>query len=98
MSLQFDPVRLPAHCQALREEVRRFLADEVAAGTYDPERSEPDADAERRFARKVAARGWIGMTWPKAYGGQERSFLERYVVTEEMRVANAPGINEKGRC
>ena len=30
------------------------------------------------------------MTWPKAYGGQERSYLERYVVTEEMRVANAP--------
>ena len=30
------------------------------------------------------------MTWPKKYGGHERSFLERYVVTEEMRVANAP--------
>ena len=30
------------------------------------------------------------MTWPKKYGGQERSFLERYVVTEEFRVANAP--------
>jgi alkylation response protein AidB-like acyl-CoA dehydrogenase len=30
------------------------------------------------------------MTWPKKYGGGERSFLERYVVTEEFRVANAP--------
>jgi alkylation response protein AidB-like acyl-CoA dehydrogenase len=30
------------------------------------------------------------MTWPKQYGGQERSFLERYVVTEEFLVANAP--------
>ena len=30
------------------------------------------------------------MTWPKQYGGHERTFLERYVVTEEMRVANAP--------
>ena len=30
------------------------------------------------------------MTWPKKYGGRERSFLERYVVTEEFRVANAP--------
>ena len=30
------------------------------------------------------------MTWPKQYGGHERSFLERYVVTEEFRVANAP--------
>jgi acyl-CoA dehydrogenase len=30
------------------------------------------------------------MTWPKRYGGSERSFLERYVVTEEFRIANAP--------
>ena len=30
------------------------------------------------------------MTWPKQYGGRERNFLERYVVTEEFRVANAP--------
>ena len=30
------------------------------------------------------------MTWPKQYGGHERNFLERYVVTEEFRVANAP--------
>jgi acyl-CoA dehydrogenase len=30
------------------------------------------------------------MTWPKKYGGHERSQLERYVVTEEFRVANAP--------
>ena len=30
------------------------------------------------------------MTWPKKYGGHERSFLERYVVTEEFRAANAP--------
>jgi len=35
-------------------------------------------------------RAWIGMTWPKKYGGRERSFLERYVLTEEFRVANAP--------
>src|SRR5262249_18029631 len=42
------------------------------------------------FSRKVGARGWIGMTWPRRYGGHERSFLERYVGTEEVRVANAP--------
>ena len=46
--------------------------------------------SSREFSRKVGAKGWIGMTWPKKYGGRERSFLERYVVTEEFRVANAP--------
>ena len=38
----------------------------------------------------MAARGWIGMTWPKRYGGGERSSLERYVVLEEMLAAGAP--------
>ena len=44
----------------------------------------------RGFSRRVGAKGWIGMTWPKRYGGHERTQLERYVVTEEFRVANAP--------
>lgn len=89
-ALRFDPVRLPAHCQQLRQEVRAFLADEIAAGTFNP--LDPDSGAKNAdaFSRRVGARGWIGMTWPKAYGGQERSFLERYVVTEEMRIVNAP--------
>ena len=30
------------------------------------------------------------MTWPKRYGGHERTFLERYVVLEEMLAAGAP--------
>ena len=30
------------------------------------------------------------MTWPKQYGGQDKSFLERYVVTEELLAAGAP--------
>ena len=30
------------------------------------------------------------MTWPEVYGGGGRSFLERYVVTEELLAAGAP--------
>ncbi|MDP3491911.1 MAG: acyl-CoA dehydrogenase family protein [Hyphomonadaceae bacterium] len=89
-TLQFDPLRLPESCQDLRKEVRAFLADEIAAGVFDPSRPDSGSENADDFARRVGQRGWIGMTWPKAYGGQERSFLERYVVTEEMRVANAP--------
>ncbi len=88
--LQFDPIRLPPGCEALRAQVRAFLADEAAAGTFDPHQAR-DGDAHSRaFSRRVGAKGWIGMTWPKQYGGHERSQLERYVVTEEFRVANAP--------
>ena len=89
-ALRFDPVRLPPHCQSLRQEVRAFLAEEIAAGTFDPRSPESGSANADAFSRRVGERGWIGMTWPKAYGGQERSYLERYVVTEEMRVANAP--------
>ncbi|UGV25065.1 acyl-CoA dehydrogenase [Rhodopseudomonas boonkerdii] len=89
-ALRFDPIRLPPECEQLRKEVRAFLADEIAAGTFDPHRPvQEDAD-NREFSRRVGEKGWLGMTWPKKYGGHERSFLERYVVTEEMRVANAP--------
>jgi len=89
-SLSFDPVRLPPQCEALRTEVRVFLAQEISAGTFDPHHPGSSESYDRSFSRRVGAKGWIGMTWPKRYGGHERSQLERYVVTEEFRVANAP--------
>lgn len=88
--LQFDPIRLPAECEALRHEVRAFLAEEIAAGTFDPHRPGHGDTHNTEFSKRVGAKGWIGLTWPKKYGGHERTFLERYVVTEEFRIANAP--------
>ena len=89
-NLSFDPVRLSPQCEVLRAEVRAFLAQEISAGTFDPYRPGHSESCDRDFSRRVGAKGWIGMTWPKQYGGHERSQLERYVVTEEFRVANAP--------
>ena len=89
-TIHFDQVRLPESAQELRREVRAFLHEEIAAGTFDPRRGVTSAVFDPAFSRRVGARGWIGMTWPRRYGGGERSFLERYVVTEEFRVANAP--------
>ena len=85
---QFDPVDLPPECKELRKEVRAFLKQEIDAGTFSPQGGRNDN--ARAFARKVGERGWIGMTWPKQYGGQERSHLERYVVIEEMLAHRAP--------
>jgi alkylation response protein AidB-like acyl-CoA dehydrogenase len=85
----FELRDLPPETQALRAEVREFLRQTLAGrtavgragswGGFDPE-----------FSLKVGARGWIGMTWPRRYGGHERTFLERYVVLEEMLAAGAP--------
>lgn len=89
-AIQFDQLRLPPECEKLREEVRAFIAEEIEAGTIKPSGATGGDSFSREFSRKVGAKGWLGMTWPKKYGGHERTFLERYVVTEELRVANAP--------
>jgi acyl-CoA dehydrogenase len=73
---------------ALREEVREFLAREAAAGSYTRKTGWDHWDPA--FSRKLGARGWIGMTWPKKYGGHARTSLERFVVTEELLAAGAP--------
>jgi acyl-CoA dehydrogenase len=87
-NVDFSALELPAAALKLREEVRAFLREEIAAGSFTPHLGHSEFNAE--FTRKVAARGWIGMTWPKRYGGQERSYLERFVVTEEMLAVAAP--------
>jgi acyl-CoA dehydrogenase len=87
--LNINPGVLPPECEHLRQEVRDFIAQTLAEypasaraknwNGYDPE-----------FSRQMGQRGWIGMTWPKRYGGGERSPLERYVVLEELLAAGAP--------
>lgn len=89
-AIQFDQLRLPPECEKLRAEVREFIAEEIEAGSIKPSGATGGDSFSREFSRKVGAKGWLGMTWPKKYGGHERTFLERYVVTEELRVANAP--------
>lgn len=88
--IEFEPKRLPASAQTLRDEVRRFIDDEVRLGTFTPYAASQADSLNRAFSRKCGERGWIGMTWPKRYGGHERSYLDRYVVTEEFRAAGAP--------
>jgi acyl-CoA dehydrogenase len=80
---------LPPACEALRAEVRAFLAEHLADVPL-ARRVRNWAGSDPAFTRAMAARGWIGMTWPKRYGGHERSALERYVVLEEMLAAGAP--------
>ena len=83
--------RPPRHdaAEALRGEVRDFLA-EVLADRSPLRRADSWNGFDRDFSRKLGQRGWLGMTWPKKYGGHERSAFERYVVVEETLAAGAP--------
>lgn len=85
----FKNVPLPPGIEQLRNEVRAFLAEEERAGTFVPlENSWTSFDPE--FSQKCGDRGYVGMTWPKRYGGHERTELERYVIVEELLAGGAP--------
>jgi len=75
---------------ALRSEVREFLAAQLAAGAFTPSVDGWLTGWDEDFTRVLAAQGYLGMTVPVEYGGHGRSFLERFVVTEELLAAGAP--------
>ncbi len=74
---------------ALRSEFRAFLAEQLA-GRSSRQRSDNWYGYDRGFSRAMGQAGYLGMTWPRQYGGQERSAFERYVIVEESLAAGAP--------
>lgn len=88
-SLQLELPQLPAAAEGLRRDVRAFIDGERRAGRLPPPtRIGLGYDVE--MTKRLGAQGWIGLTWPAQYGGQGRSALERYVVTEELLAAAVP--------
>ena len=85
----FPPPAMPPGVDDLRTQVREFVAESQAAEGWRAD-SDFGSDWSASFSRALGARGWIGMTWPRQYGGHERSALERYVVIEELLAAGAP--------
>ena len=83
------PFTAPSNAAEIRAELRGFLAehqpndDPVRRAncwtTFDPE-----------FSKALGKAGYVGMLWPKEYGGHERGPLERYIVLEELLAAGAP--------
>lgn len=88
--IDFPAVELPEAAERLRMEVREFLAKEIASGSFEPACDSWFDGYSPEFSRRLGERGWLGMTWPKEYGGHERPALERHVVTEELLAAGAP--------
>jgi alkylation response protein AidB-like acyl-CoA dehydrogenase len=76
--------------EAFRQEVRDFLEEEIRIGTFQPMCDGWIQGYSPEFTKKVAERGWIGLAWPKEYGGQGRSNIDRLILTEEMLRYGAP--------
>jgi alkylation response protein AidB-like acyl-CoA dehydrogenase len=90
---------LTAELEAWRAEIREFLASVLPAElAFNPEFDDAPANWEiaLEFSRKIAAKGWIGLTWPAEYGGAGRSPVENQILLEELMAANAPLINSVG--
>ena len=88
--LTFPPAALPASTEKLRTEVRNFLADEIAAGSFVPRCDTWLSQHDPVFSKKLGAAGFLGLPWPKEYGGHGRTVLDRFVVVEELLAHGAP--------
>ena len=70
--------------EAFRQEVRNFLRENLP----------PKAERERNFLAtwlaEVRARGWVGFSWPKQFGGSDGGLIEQTILKEEMALAKAP--------
>ena len=77
--------------EALRREVRRFIQENVTpevAAEMDPhagaERPRGQGPKAAALYKKIHERGWLGITYPKQYGGQGGDRITQYIVEEEF--------------
>jgi len=86
MYLDFTPEQ-----QALRREIREYMrtlmTPELRA---EVETSEGGGPLYREALRKMGADGWLGIGWPKEYGGQGRSAVEQFIFSDEVQRAGFP--------
>ena len=85
--------------RAFQAEVRQFIADHWDPDVMDPRREGMaqlvDTPKRRDFMKAIAARGWLGMSWPDEHGGrgQEAGKFE-YLLNEELAAVGAPYIGK----
>jgi alkylation response protein AidB-like acyl-CoA dehydrogenase len=83
--------------QAFRAELRRWLAANLPPDLCldDPADDRVASDRQtferrRAWQKTMHAAGWVGITWPKEYGGRGAGLIERIIWDEEYAAARAP--------
>ncbi len=85
----FRLATLPAETNSFRAEVKAFLKSSLEPMPADIlARSWMGFNAA--FSKKLAARGWVGVTLPARYGGASLDAFSRFVLVEELLAAGAP--------
>jgi alkylation response protein AidB-like acyl-CoA dehydrogenase len=87
-----------AEQQAFGAEVETFLDEHDDPDVFDLTRENMaqivDTPKRRAFMREVGERGWLGMTWPKQYGGSEGEGVYEYLLNEALAARGGPQIGK----
>ncbi len=87
-------VALSAEQQALRAELHEYFealltperrrALSMATGEFG------DVETYKQVIRQLGSDGWLGIGWPREYGGQDRPMIEQLIFTDVAAVAGVP--------
>ena len=86
MEIGYTPEQL-AMQQELRGYYEKLLDPATVAELHE---SHAVGEAPRRIWKQMCADGWVGIGWPKEYGGQGRSAIEQFIFFDESMRAGAP--------
>ena len=87
MDLSFTPAE-----EAFRSQLRAWLREHVPRSTGVAQSLEEEVAALRGWQRTLHGGGWVGIHWPRAYGGRGASAVEHYILQEELAAARAPEV------
>jgi alkylation response protein AidB-like acyl-CoA dehydrogenase len=93
MDFDFSPEQ-----QAFVEEVEAFLDEHDDPDVFDLTRENMaqivDTPKRRKFMAEMGAKGFLGMTWPKEYGGSEGEGVYEYLLNEALAARGGPQIGK----
>jgi len=77
--------------KGFRDEVRAWLkANKPRENGSADEGQKEFIESRRAWQKKLNDAGYVGITWPKEYGGRGAGFMEQLIFNDEMIVAQAP--------
>ncbi|MEE9199648.1 MAG: acyl-CoA dehydrogenase family protein, partial [Dehalococcoidia bacterium] len=83
--------------EQFRSELGSFLEEQLPDDWIGQEPYGDDIwDFTQEMRRKLGAKGWLAISWPKEYGGQEGSGGKTLIFAEEMSYYRAPGRDVQG--
>ena len=93
MDFEFSPEQ-----RAFAAQVEQFLDEHDDPDVFDLTRENMaqivDTPKRRAFMREMGERGWLGLTWPKEYGGSEGEGVYEYLLNEALAARGGPQIGK----